>query len=108
MRQKFSHFMQTSSQETSKPHKLKILHLGKFYKPYRGGIETVLFNLCEELKKDYDLEVLVANQEKKTRLDLIEDIPVTRIASYGRLFSTSVCFSFPTELKKRKADILHL
>ncbi len=94
--------------ESFRTAKLRILQLGKFYKPYRGGMETVLSFLCEELKKDYEIEVLVANHNRTTQIEIVDGVPVTRVSSYGQRFSTSLCPQFPGELKKRKADIVHL
>ena len=38
--------------------RLKILHVGKFYPPHPGGIESHLKTLCEELSNSADVEVL--------------------------------------------------
>ena len=40
--------------------RLKILHVGKFYPPHPGGIESHLKTLCEELSNSAEVEVLVA------------------------------------------------
>ena len=39
----------------------KVLHVGKFYPPYPGGMESHLQTLCEELSKSIEVEVLVAS-----------------------------------------------
>ena len=39
----------------------KVLHVGKFYPPYPGGMESHLQTLCEELRKSIEVEVLVAS-----------------------------------------------
>ena len=36
---------------------MKILHFGKYYPPYFGGVEKVNFDLVEKLNKEYDCQV---------------------------------------------------
>jgi hypothetical protein len=40
---------------------MRVLHIGKFYLPYRGGIESHLHALCRELTKSITVNVIVAN-----------------------------------------------
>ena len=37
----------------------RVLHVGKFYPPHKGGMETHLRDLCERLQARYDARVLV-------------------------------------------------
>ena len=41
---------------------MRVLHVGKFYLPYRGGIESHLHALCRELTKSISVNVVVANE----------------------------------------------
>jgi glycosyltransferase involved in cell wall biosynthesis len=88
-------------------HLVNVLQVGKFYDPYRGGMETALKNLCDGLRPHVNLHVLVANTSTRTVHEQ-RGVPVTRVASLGTLFSSSVIPSFPLWLHKTSADIVHL
>lgn len=88
---------------------MHVLEVGKFYRPYTGGIETFLETLCQKLKKNnIDVEALVANTEARTLVEDVAGIRVTRLASLGRLFSTSLVPAFPWRMFTQHADIVHL
>lgn len=87
---------------------LKVLHIGKFYYPYRGGIETFLYNLCTYLKDKIDVEVLAANTNFNTVTEEIDGIRVTRAASAGVFLSTPICPSFLEYIRLSDADIIHI
>ncbi|HWZ46200.1 MAG TPA: glycosyltransferase [Candidatus Saccharimonadales bacterium] len=86
---------------------MKILQVGKFYDPYCGGMETVVKNLCHELKDRVDLHLLVANTSCRTVHEQRE-FPITRVASYGTLRSSSITPSFAAWLRKLPGDIVDL
>ncbi|HEV2989824.1 MAG TPA: glycosyltransferase [Candidatus Angelobacter sp.] len=87
--------------------RLKVLQVGKFYDPYRGGMETVLKNLCEGIHGAVDLHLLVANTSPHTVHEQMQ-FPITRVASWGKLFSSSLTPSFAAWLRKLPGDVVHL
>jgi len=87
--------------------KIRILQIGKYYYPYIGGTENHLLTLVNEIKKEVEIEVLVANTRLKTAIEKDDGIDIYRIASLGSLFSVPLTLSMPFWLKKKKADILH-
>jgi glycosyltransferase involved in cell wall biosynthesis len=70
-------------------------------------METVLKNLCEGLHSSVDLHLLVANTSFCTVHEQRE-FPITRVASCGTLFSSSLTPSFATWLRRLPGDIVHL
>jgi glycosyltransferase involved in cell wall biosynthesis len=87
---------------------LKILHVYKdYYPPIQGGIEKTINFLCQNLKNDYEIEVLVANRAFKTQIDIVDGIKVYKVADFGRVLSAPMSLIFPYWLGKIKADILH-
>src|SRR5205807_10424516 len=74
---------------------------------YRGGMETVLKNLCEEIYSRVDLHLLVANTSFRTVHEQ-RAFPLTRVASFGTLWSSSLTPSFAAWLRKLPGDIVHL
>lgn len=87
-------------------HKIKVLQVGKFYYPFRGGMETYLRDLCQGLKDRVDLQVLVSNTKHQTVRETVDGVPVIRAASWGRAFSTSLCPSFSRLIKEYRGDII--
>ena len=87
---------------------VKVLQVGKFYEPFVGGMETILKNLCEALHPEVRSHVLVANTRYCTEHEQRAGIPVTRVASLGNLFSSSLTASLPYWVRKIPADIVHV
>ena len=86
---------------------MNVLQVGKFYDPYRGGMETVLKNLCEGIHSSVGLHLLVANTSSHTVHER-QTFPITRVGSYGTLYSSSLTPSFAAWLRKLPGDIVHL
>lgn len=89
---------------------MKILHIGKYYPPYFGGIEKVNFDLVEGLNQiGIKTDVICFNDKKET---LIENNSYT-VYRMSRLFEKfSLPFSFSYFFKLRAIinnyDIVHL
>src|SRR4051794_33879801 len=88
--------------------KLKVLHVGKFYPPHMGGIETHLQALCGELCKTSDVRVLVASEDRENREELCEGVPVSRVATLATLASAPLCPKMVTRIRRSGADIVHI
>ncbi|NQU74541.1 MAG: glycosyltransferase, partial [Candidatus Omnitrophica bacterium] len=90
------------------PCETEILQVGKFYYPVKGGVENHLYLLCNEIKRDYKTEVLVANEGFKGYSELVNGVKVRRLMNFGRLFSMSFCPSMALWLRKIKTKIIHV
>lgn len=86
----------------------RVLHVGKFYAPHRGGIETHLQFLCTELRKYADVRVLVASGERRGSEEIIDGVPVTRAATPFSLASAPLCPGMIRAIHEAQADIVHL
>lgn len=90
---------------------MRVLHLGKYYPPYRGGIEQFLGDLLPALRQEgIEPAALVhanAEAEKSTL-----PFPVWRAPTYGRLLYAPLCPTFPVWLNAMiyafQPDLLHL
>ncbi len=102
------HFLQSLSLRNAIANKMKVLQIGKYYPPYRGGMESVLYDLCEELKDKVDLRVLVANGGCATKIEAKDGLKVIRVGSLGKIFSTSVCPTMAYWIKSFQADIVQI
>lgn len=87
---------------------MRVLQVGKFYPPHKGGIETVIESISESLAAYADVEVLVANDRPRTVRERVGDIPVTRAASFGSMAATSLCPTFSGWMRSLCGDINHL
>jgi glycosyltransferase involved in cell wall biosynthesis len=88
--------------------KMRVLHVGKFYVPHVGGIETHLRILCNEIKDLVDLKVIVANDSARTERRDIEGVNVTRLGRHFNVASTPICPLMAREIRKSRADLVHV
>ena len=92
---------------------MKVLHLGKFYPPEPGGIETATQELArEQVRRGYQVEVLCASRSLRTQVDppCSEEPGVVRAGSLASLNSVSISPVMIAEFTRRarKADICHV
>jgi glycosyltransferase involved in cell wall biosynthesis len=84
------------------------MHLGKFYPPHPGGMETHLQALCEELKDEIDIEVVVAGDERETVEEIVDGVRVSRLGTLLNFAAAPVCPEMVRRVREAKADIVHL
>jgi glycosyltransferase involved in cell wall biosynthesis len=87
---------------------LSVLHLGKYYPPARGGIESHLEVLSNGLKDEVNLKLIVANDGRQTVRETCSGVPLTRVAELGKLQSAPICPALLNEVRKAKADVVHI
>ena len=85
--------------------RLRILHLGKFYPPVRGGMETVLQTLCRGELRAVQTRALVMNRSRKTSHDVVDGVPVTRVSSLLTVGAVAVAPTLPLWLARAEADL---
>lgn len=90
------------------PKPLRILHIGKFYPPYKGGMETHLQTLCRGLQKLTEVRVIVANDRPETFTEELEGIAVTRVSRLLQAGSAPVCPRMCQLIRESDADIIHI
>jgi len=82
---------------------LRILHVGKYYPPVKGGIETVVETLCRGDMRWAEARALVLNKGRATTAEIVEDVPVRRVGSLVTIGAVSLSPTFPLWLTKAAA-----
>lgn len=86
----------------------KVLHVGKFYPPHKGGMETHLRDLCLGLSQSLEIEVLVANDSWRTERSRPDGISVTRVGTPISLLGAPVSPTTARRIRDARAQIVHL
>ena len=92
----------------SKTRRLRVLHVGKFYPPHMGGIETHLQALCGTLTEHVDLSVVVSSDDRRTMDELVDGVRVARVGTLLNAFSTSISPGIVSRIRSADADLVHL
>jgi len=87
---------------------VRVLHVGKFYPPARGGMERMLQALAEGERGEVETAVLVANVRPRTEQEVRGGVLVTRVASLGFVGTVGVCPTFPLWLRRLAGDVVVL
>jgi glycosyltransferase involved in cell wall biosynthesis len=85
-----------------------VLHLGKYYPPERGGIETVLEALCVGADASVAPRALVMSTGRRTVHEVIARVPVTRVGSLSTIGAVSVTPTLPIWLRRATTDVVVL
>ncbi|MDM8565264.1 glycosyltransferase [Candidatus Halobeggiatoa sp. HSG11] len=96
----------------------KILHIGKFFPPFFGGIETFLSDLVsEQVKQGEEIRIIAHNHEfgVKNKFEwekFPEGYQILRVPCHGLLLYSPISPLFPLwfnqAIKEFKPDILHI
>ena len=89
---------------------MRILHVGKFYSPIEGGIESINRFVVNSLSGNIQ-RVISFNNNKETTEDEIDFVPIIRASSYGIFASQPFSLKYYSELKRNirvfHPDIIH-
>jgi glycosyltransferase involved in cell wall biosynthesis len=88
--------------------RLKVLHVGKFYPPHMGGIETHLQALCGELCRLADVRVTVASDDRTGSEEMLDGVEVTRLPTQFTLAAAPICTGMVANIRDSGADIVHI
>jgi len=88
--------------------RLRVLHVGKYYPPHKGGIETHLRDLCTHLREWVDVQLVVASDSSAGSEEILDGVPVSRIPTHLTLSSAPICPGMIEKIRASDADIVHL
>lgn len=90
---------------------MKILHIGKYYSPYAGGMESVVKDLCEgQTENGHDVTVLCYNDGKNDEETTINGVKVIRKGCLGVVAGQPISlglYSF-IRMECQYYDIVHI
>jgi glycosyltransferase involved in cell wall biosynthesis len=85
---------------------LKVVHVGKYYPPVSGGMERVVQMLCSVAPDRLDSRVLAFSRGRSTIEEVVDGVPVTRVATLGQAGSVPVAPTFAAHLRRANADVM--
>lgn len=85
-----------------------IVHLGKYYSPHMGGIETHVRELVSGLGQLAEVRVIVAADSMKRCVERRDGATIIRVPRFGEIASMPVTPTLPLELKRTKPALLHV
>ncbi len=88
--------------------RVRVLQIGKFYPPVRGGMETHLQDLCRSLAPSVELDVIVGHDQVRTAHETDGEIRIHRIGTLANVASASICPTMALAIRKTPADVVHL
>lgn len=89
---------------------MRILHLGKFYSPIEGGIESINRFVVESMKGNIQ-RIISFNNSGMTVEDDVDSVPVIRTSSQGIVASQPLSLKYFSELRRNirmfHPDVIH-
>jgi rhamnosyl/mannosyltransferase len=85
-----------------------ILHLGKYYPPHPGGMESHLRDLAIRQAASAQVNVIVANSARRTDRSRDEGVGVTRVGRLASIASMPICPALRSEIRNSPAHLVHI
>src|SRR5437879_13622186 len=82
--------------------RLRVLHIGKFYPPHVGGMESHLRALCGELQKSADVQVVVSSDNRASTETVDSGVKVARVGVVCSLASAPICPGLIRRIREAK------
>jgi len=98
--------MPVSSCPTSKS--FTVLHVGKFYPPHNGGMESHLRDLATRQARSVSVRVIVANSVSRPETAEVDGVHVHRVARLATIASMPVCPGLLPAIRHSPADLVHI
>jgi len=87
---------------------MRILVVSSFFPPWRGGIETCVYNLTRHLRRrGNDVSVICANAPLAARRETLGGVRLERLRIAGRIYGTPLLPELPFRLARESPDIIH-
>ena len=91
---------------------MNVLHIGKYYPPVSGGIETFMGDLLPALQKKGVTTTALVHQHRSDQSTRNCQENIIRVPCYGNILYTPICPGFPQALAKTinhfNPDIIHI
>lgn len=84
-----------------------VLVLGKYYYPFKGGIEDNTKYVCERLAESHNVTVLAFSHDGPGGTDVISGVTVKRFTPLAVLKSQPISFRIGKEILSHRADVIH-
>lgn len=78
----------------------KVLHVSKYYYPFRGGIEQIAQDCVKALSENYLQKVFCFNHENGDCIDQIDNVDIIRCGCFAKISSQSLSLSYRKKLKE--------
>lgn len=79
--------------------KARVLHISKYYYPFRGGTEQIAQDCVNSLVGKYEQKVICFNDKNEDKTDKVDGIEVIRCAVFKTIASQGLSTSFGRRLK---------
>jgi len=86
----------------------RVVQIGKYYPPHKGGMETHLQVLCGELRKSLDVRVIVANDGACREESVVDGVSVTRVGTPLTAAAAPICPGLVRQIRKAQPDLIHI
>ena len=91
-----------------RPRKPRILHLGLYYPPDHGGIESAMGAIAEGLADEFDMWAVAHARTARSGVVRQRGVSVVRLPTLARFANTPLHHALPNVMRRLAPDVIHL